>query len=179
MCAWGKTSNVTVWRWVYVTSYSFVFRLLVLKRTSSPSSLLFFVGGVGFRDPNLFPMKNLFSSSSSFYCLLLTVFAAFSAVRSDSSDHRYKQGDIVPLYANKVGPFHNPRYLDLKPFHCISSLFFFLFSYNCLLFSFFFFSAKPTVISTFLSVLQVCFSLFFFNASFLRRQFLLQSRFEF
>ncbi|XP_014513493.1 transmembrane 9 superfamily member 3-like [Vigna radiata var. radiata] len=62
-------------------------------------------------------MKNLFSSSSSFYCLLLTVFAAFSAVRSDSSDHRYKQGDIVPLYANKVGPFHNPsetyRYFDL------------------------------------------------------------------
>ncbi|KAG2385064.1 Transmembrane 9 superfamily member 3 [Vigna angularis] len=62
-------------------------------------------------------MKNLFSSSSSFFCLLLTVFAAFSAVRSDSSDHRYKPGDIVPLYANKVGPFHNPsetyRYFDL------------------------------------------------------------------
>ncbi|KAF3493559.1 hypothetical protein DY000_02057673 [Brassica cretica] len=38
-------------------------------------------------------------------------------VRSDSSDHRYKEGDIVPLYANKVGPFHNPsetyRYFDL------------------------------------------------------------------
>lgn len=83
-------------------------------------------------------MKNLFSSSSSFYCLLLTVFAAFSAVRSDSSDHRYKQGDIVPLYANKVGPFHNPRYLDLKPFHCISSLFFFssLLIVYCFRFSF-------------------------------------------
>lgn len=29
--------------------------------------------------------------------------------RSDASDHRYKEGDAVPLYANKVGPFHNPR----------------------------------------------------------------------
>ncbi|XP_010554368.1 PREDICTED: transmembrane 9 superfamily member 2 [Tarenaya hassleriana] len=38
-------------------------------------------------------------------------------VRSDASDHRYKEGDSVPLYANKVGPFHNPsetyRYFDL------------------------------------------------------------------
>ncbi|XP_009615617.1 transmembrane 9 superfamily member 3-like isoform X1 [Nicotiana tomentosiformis] len=38
-----------------------------------------------------------------------------------SDDHRYKRGDPVPLYANKVGPFHNPsesyRYYDL-PF-CI------------------------------------------------------------
>ena len=31
-------------------------------------------------------------------------------VRSSSSDHRYKAGVEVPLYANKVGPFHNPRY---------------------------------------------------------------------
>ncbi|KAK9271488.1 hypothetical protein L1049_001847 [Liquidambar formosana] len=38
-------------------------------------------------------------------------------VRSDASDHRYKNGEPVPLYANKVGPFHNPsetyRYFDL------------------------------------------------------------------
>ncbi|GER26242.1 endomembrane protein 70 protein family [Striga asiatica] len=38
-------------------------------------------------------------------------------VRSDGSDHKYKVGDPVPLYANKVGPFHNPsetyRYFDL------------------------------------------------------------------
>ncbi|GAV58450.1 EMP70 domain-containing protein [Cephalotus follicularis] len=38
-------------------------------------------------------------------------------VRSDASNHRYKVGDDVPLYANKVGPFHNPsetyRYFDL------------------------------------------------------------------
>ncbi|KAL0350247.1 UNVERIFIED_CONTAM: Transmembrane 9 superfamily member 3 [Sesamum radiatum] len=38
-------------------------------------------------------------------------------VRSDASDHKYKIGDAVPLYANKVGPFHNPsetyRYFDL------------------------------------------------------------------
>ncbi|OAY70144.1 Transmembrane 9 superfamily member 4 [Ananas comosus] len=38
-------------------------------------------------------------------------------VASDASDHRYNAGDPVPLYANKVGPFHNPsetyRYFDL------------------------------------------------------------------
>ncbi|KAL1536848.1 Cellular adhesion and filamentous growth protein [Salvia divinorum] len=38
-------------------------------------------------------------------------------VRSDASDHKYKAGDPVPLYANKVGPFRNPsetyRYFDL------------------------------------------------------------------
>eukprot|EP00976_Prorocentrum_cordatum_P111387 1195358-Prorocentrum_minimum.AAC.9 len=25
------------------------------------------------------------------------------------SDHKYKSHEKVPLYANKVGPFHNPR----------------------------------------------------------------------
>lgn len=41
-----------------------------------------------------------------------------SQVRSDASDHRYNRGDPVPLYANKVGPFHNPRYsLSLNIMH--------------------------------------------------------------
>lgn len=105
--AWGKTSNIRVWRRVYVTLFLSLFRLLTLTPhtlflrlfLSSSSSV-----GVGFQDPNLFPMKNL-----SFF-LITTLFAAFSAVRSDPSDHRYKEGDSVPLYANKVGPFHNPRY---------------------------------------------------------------------
>lgn len=31
-------------------------------------------------------------------------------VRSDAKHpHRYKAGDPVPLYVNKVGPFRNPR----------------------------------------------------------------------
>ncbi|KAG9454405.1 hypothetical protein H6P81_007309 [Aristolochia fimbriata] len=38
-------------------------------------------------------------------------------VSADGSNHKYKEGDHVPLYANKVGPFHNPsetyRYYDL------------------------------------------------------------------
>ncbi|XP_064972217.1 transmembrane 9 superfamily member 2 [Musa acuminata AAA Group] len=38
-------------------------------------------------------------------------------VGADGRDHRYKEGDHVPLYANKVGPFHNPsetyRFYDL------------------------------------------------------------------
>ncbi|KAJ0048635.1 hypothetical protein Pint_16838 [Pistacia integerrima] len=45
------------------------------------------------------------------------VVCGFDPVRSDASDHRYKEGEQVPLYANKVGPFHNPsetyRYFDL------------------------------------------------------------------
>ncbi|KAB2604593.1 phagocytic receptor 1b [Pyrus ussuriensis x Pyrus communis] len=51
--------------------------------------------------------------------LLLAALIACTAthVRSDASDHRYNEGDAVPLYSNKVGPFHNPsetyRYFDL------------------------------------------------------------------
>lgn len=36
---------------------------------------------------------------------------------ASASDHRYKEGEKVPLYANKVGPFHNPRYASF----CVSS----------------------------------------------------------
>ncbi|CAN1266633.1 Transmembrane 9 superfamily member 3 [Linum perenne] len=50
------------------------------------------------------------------FVAVLVVVGADQA-RSDASDHRYKDGDQVPLYANKVGPFHNPsetyRYFDL------------------------------------------------------------------
>ena len=34
--------------------------------------------------------------------------AAFRALLG--SDHKYKVHEQVPLYANKVGPFHNPVY---------------------------------------------------------------------
>ncbi|XP_048229743.1 transmembrane 9 superfamily member 3 isoform X1 [Ricinus communis] len=48
---------------------------------------------------------------------VLIIACSVTHVRSDASDHRYKDGDPVPLYANKVGPFHNPsetyRYFDL------------------------------------------------------------------
>lgn len=30
-------------------------------------------------------------------------------VHASGANHKYAQGDPVPLYANKVGPFHNPR----------------------------------------------------------------------
>ncbi|CAN6465660.1 unnamed protein product [Victoria cruziana] len=47
----------------------------------------------------------------------LLVLIICPGARSDASDHRYKPGDPVPLYVNKVGPFHNPsetyRYFDL------------------------------------------------------------------
>ncbi|KAM7529432.1 hypothetical protein LguiB_032842 [Lonicera macranthoides] len=47
----------------------------------------------------------------------LLVICSGNQVRSDSSNHKYKAGDQVPLYVNKVGPFQNPsetyRYFDL------------------------------------------------------------------
>ncbi|KAF5734602.1 putative phagocytic receptor 1b isoform X1 [Tripterygium wilfordii] len=51
--------------------------------------------------------------------LLVAVLVLMTAYQasSDVSNHQYKEGDQVPLYANKVGPFHNPsetyRYYDL------------------------------------------------------------------
>lgn len=42
-------------------------------------------------------------------CLIIAVGFAISSVHASASDHKYKEGDVVPLYANKVGPFHNPR----------------------------------------------------------------------
>lgn len=41
--------------------------------------------------------------------VVLVLASMVSLVRSDASDHRYKARDQVPLYANKVGPFQNPR----------------------------------------------------------------------
>ncbi|KAI6677239.1 hypothetical protein NL676_038035 [Syzygium grande] len=38
----------------------------------------------------------------------LLVICCLSHVRSDLLEHRYKVDDSVPLYINKVGPFHNP-----------------------------------------------------------------------
>ncbi|XP_059649751.1 transmembrane 9 superfamily member 2-like isoform X3 [Cornus florida] len=40
--------------------------------------------------------------------LVAALLCCASQVQSAVSDHRYKAGDPVPLYANKVGPFHNP-----------------------------------------------------------------------
>ena len=41
--------------------------------------------------------------------LVLLALAAASGVAAYGSDHWYKMNEPVPLYANKVGPFHNPR----------------------------------------------------------------------
>nr|XP_016505253.1 PREDICTED: transmembrane 9 superfamily member 2-like isoform X2 [Nicotiana tabacum] len=51
------------------------------------------------------------------YVVVLIMLCCVLPARSDGSDHKYKAGDSVPLYANKVGPFHNPsetyRFFDL------------------------------------------------------------------
>ncbi|KAJ9557812.1 hypothetical protein OSB04_012426 [Centaurea solstitialis] len=55
---------------------------------------------------------------------LISSLLLLGSVTSDASNHKYKSGDVVPLYANKVGPFQNPsetyRYFDL-PF-CLPGL---------------------------------------------------------
>uniref|UniRef100_A0A7N0U0H7 Transmembrane 9 superfamily member n=1 Tax=Kalanchoe fedtschenkoi TaxID=63787 RepID=A0A7N0U0H7_KALFE len=73
------------------------------------------------------------ASSTAMLAIALLLLSTFVHVRSDASDHRYKAGDFVPLYANKVGPFHNPsetyRYFDLpfcSPGFLQISQFFFL-----------------------------------------------------
>ncbi|KAL7588645.1 hypothetical protein Lser_V15G36908 [Lactuca serriola] len=50
------------------------------------------------------------------FLTLLMIFHG-NQVESNASNHHYKEGDIVPFYANKVGPYSNPRetyaYYDL------------------------------------------------------------------
>ncbi|KAJ6861707.1 hypothetical protein NC651_037701 [Populus alba x Populus x berolinensis] len=81
------------------------------------------LGSIGFRA-SLFFVRHIYRSiKCESFMLLLEDDGTFhggllvSHVRSDASDHRYKVGDDVPLYVNKVGPFHNPsetyRYFDL------------------------------------------------------------------
>lgn len=41
--------------------------------------------------------------------LLLLLCLGVTRVKSGASDHRYKPDETVPLYVNKIGPFHNPR----------------------------------------------------------------------
>lgn len=69
-----------------------------------------------------------------FLCLLLLCLAgvdASSRALLSARDHRYKNNDYVPLYANKVGPFHNPRYMPaLLLFLFVFA--FFIISISCL-----------------------------------------------
>jgi hypothetical protein len=63
-------------------------------------------------------MKKLTGSFAGLViAVVLVSCSVVTKVRSDGSDHKYKAGESVPLYANKVGPFHNPsetyRYFDL------------------------------------------------------------------
>nr|XP_043613335.1 transmembrane 9 superfamily member 2-like [Erigeron canadensis]XP_043613336.1 transmembrane 9 superfamily member 2-like [Erigeron canadensis] len=58
----------------------------------------------------------MLGSPKSHFIILLLIVHGYQA-ESDASNHRYSNGDIVPFYVNKVGPFSNPRetyaYYDL------------------------------------------------------------------
>ncbi|BBN04783.1 ABC-2 type transport system permease protein [Marchantia polymorpha subsp. ruderalis] len=62
-------------------------------------------------------MQRMASSSVLALLIFSVLVSQQSGVIGSASDHKYKEGDEVPLYANKVGPFNNPsetyRYFDL------------------------------------------------------------------
>jgi hypothetical protein len=46
---------------------------------------------------------------------LVTVCVVMEArVLLSAKNHRFVEGENVPLFANKVLPFHNPRYVDAR-----------------------------------------------------------------
>lgn len=47
--------------------------------------------------------------------MLAAALLACQLASADHKNHLYKEGEGVVLYANKVGPFHNPRYAR----HCL------------------------------------------------------------
>ncbi|KAK1387161.1 Transmembrane 9 superfamily member [Heracleum sosnowskyi] len=61
-------------------------------------------------------------SRAAVYVMIMVIIMSCRGIKADffrfiRDDHRFKAGDSVPLYSNKVGPFHNPsetyRYFDL------------------------------------------------------------------
>lgn len=83
------------------------------------------------------------------FLMLLPIYLGIQ-VESDANDHRYSEGDTVPFYANKIGPYFNSR-LDI-------SIAFFLSIYFCVysfLFLFTLFSEKRMLIMNFHFVLKV------------------------
>ena len=55
-------------------------------------------------------------SRAAVFSMILVILMGCRGITADifrflRDDHRFKAGDSVPLYSNKVGPFHNPRYV--------------------------------------------------------------------
>ncbi|GMH26821.1 hypothetical protein Nepgr_028664 [Nepenthes gracilis] len=89
-------------------------------KPSSESSCLSLLRSFRLRSARARTSMGTPTASSSIAVAMLTMMVCSTSlmlVKSDASDHRYKSGDLVPLYANKVGPFHNPsetyQYFDL------------------------------------------------------------------
>lgn len=132
--AWGKTSNITVWRWVYVTHPFSLFLSLFRLLTLIP-------------HPLLLP---LFLSSSSlalpFKIQTSSQWGTSLSSSSSSSSPSSPPSDLIPQITatkkatpslstpTKLAPSTTLGTSDLTPFHCIP------FSFYCYLsFSFFFF----------------------------------------
>lgn len=75
----------------------------------SPSLLEISVSDWYITEPIVRRAKKSMERRGWWHVVVSLLMCAAVRVRSDASDHKYKVGDPVPLYANKVGPFHNPR----------------------------------------------------------------------
>ncbi|KAI3778727.1 hypothetical protein L2E82_08110 [Cichorium intybus] len=83
-------------------------RLKVKVVSPSPTLLLFESSKDVFNHGNLLTAKGMVPLTKIPFLTLLLIYHG-SQVQSDASDHRYSEGDTVPFYANKIGPFSNAR----------------------------------------------------------------------
>ena len=60
------------------------------------------------------PDSKLAWKMSSLLVLSIILAFSFGFSASSPSNHRYNAGDHVPLFVNKVGPLHNPRYFSVS-----------------------------------------------------------------
>lgn len=67
-------------------------------------------------------------ASTAMAALLPLLLLFLAPALLDASDHRYNPGDAIPLYVNKVGPYHNPRYVCTLDRNCYICLFIFGFA---------------------------------------------------
>lgn len=115
-CFWGSLSTKSAWSKIQLPlllhiyfPISFLREIEICAHTPTPS-----------KPPTPTPTKFIYTTlmctkfvkemeKMALYVVVLLIICYASPARSDGSDHKYKSGDQVPLYANKVGPFHNPR----------------------------------------------------------------------
>ncbi|KAI3778728.1 hypothetical protein L2E82_08111 [Cichorium intybus] len=87
-----------------------IFERKLKVKVVSPSPKLLLIESTKdlFHHRNLLTAKGMVWLTKIPFLTLLLIYLG-SQVKSDASDHRYSEGDTVPFYANKIGPFSNAR----------------------------------------------------------------------